>query len=191
MASQENNDFRLLMRRVAAGCEDAARQIVEQFGESIRRAVRRSLNRRLRSKFDSLDFTQLVWCSIFRARDRLERFDRPEDLVAFLVSVARNKVGLEARRHLQTDKYGVDREHQWIEDSLQEQAEIPDGQPAAIDVAIAGEKLERLLSNQPPGLRKIIELRLQGLTHDEIARSLYTTRGAVHRSLKKLSQENE
>jgi RNA polymerase sigma factor (sigma-70 family) len=183
----EDDDFRRLMRRAAEGCEDAARVIVEEYGESIRRAVRRVLNSRLRSKFDSLDFAQLVWCSVFRVRDRLERFDRPEDLVAFLVGTARNKVGLEARRHLQTDKYGVNQEHQWIEDSLQEQAEIPDCQPAAIDVAIAKERLEGMASQQPPDVWKIIQLRLQGKTHKEIARLLQVTRTAVYRFLKKLS----
>ncbi len=189
MTNQEI-DFRLLMDRVRSGCEDAARQLVEQYGESIRRAVRRALNVRLRSKFDALDFEQLVWCSFFRARDRLDRFDQPDDLVAFLVAIARNKVGLEARRHLQSRKYGVNREHRWIEDSLQEQAEVADAEPAAIEVAIAGEKLERMLSKQPPRLRKIIELRLQGKTHEEIARALHVSRSAVHRFLKKLSREH-
>jgi RNA polymerase sigma factor (sigma-70 family) len=189
MASQDH-DFRLLMRRVVEGGEDAARQIIEDYGESIRRAVRRALNTRLRSKFDSMDFAQLVWYSFFRARDRLDRFDQPADLVAFLVTLARNKVGLAARRHLQTGKHGINQEHEWIEDSLKEQAEIPDGHPAAIDVAIAGETLERMLSGQPPGFREIIQLRLQGLTHEEIARSLHVTRGAVYRFLKKLAQEH-
>lgn len=183
------NDFRLLMDRVAAGCEDAARKLVEQYGEAIRRAVRRALDARLRSKFDSLDFAQLVWCSFFRDREHLDRFEQPADLIAFLVTAARNKVGLEARRHLQTDKHGVGHEHQWIEDSLKEQAQIPDGQPAAIDVVIAGEELERMLSNQPPGFRKIIQLRLQGKTHEEIAQSLHVTRGVVYRFLKRLSQQ--
>ncbi len=189
MTSQDN-DFRLLMRRVVAGSEEAARQLVEEYGESLRRAVRRALNARLRSKFDSLDFAQVVWCSFFRARERLERFDRPDELVAFLVGMARNKVGLEARRRLQTNKYNVNREHAWSEDSRKEQAEIPDGQPSAIEVAIAGEELERMLSHAPPALRKIIHLRLQGLTHEEIAHSLHLTRGAVYRLLKKLSREH-
>jgi RNA polymerase sigma factor (sigma-70 family) len=189
MADQDT-DFRLLMDRLCLGSEDAARQLVEQYGESIRRAVRRVLNAKLRPMFDSLDFEQLVWCSFFRARDRLDRFDQPDDLVAFLVAIARNKVGMEARRRLQTRKYGINREHQWIEDSLREQSEIADAQPAAIDVVIAGEKLERMLSNQPPESRKIIELRLQGKTHEEIARSLHVSRTAVHRFLKKLSREH-
>jgi len=190
MANQDN-DFRLLMRRVAAGDEDAARQLVAEYGASIRSAVRRALNAKLRCKFDTMDFAQLVWCSIFRARERLDRFERPGDLVAFLVTIARNKVGLEARRYLQTVKYGVNREQESIADSPKEQARIPNADPAAIDVAIAGEKLERILSNQPPSLWKIVQLRLQGRTHEEIARSLHVTRGTVQRFLKKLFREHE
>ena len=87
-----DDDFRDLMRRVHEGSEDAAWQLVGQYGDPIRRAVRRALNARLRSKFDSLDFVQLVWSSFFRDRGRLDRFNHPEELVAFLVTMARNKV---------------------------------------------------------------------------------------------------
>jgi RNA polymerase sigma factor (sigma-70 family) len=190
MAS-EDNDFRLLMRRVVAGDDDAARQLVEEYGESIRRAVRRVLDSRLRSKFDSLDFAQLVWGSFFRARDRMDRFDRPGELAAFLITMARNKVGTERRRYLRTVKRGANYEHEWIKTSLAEEAKIPDARlNEAIDVVIADEMLERMLADQPPRFRKIIQLRLQGKTHDEIAQALHLTRSAVHRFLKRLSEEH-
>ena len=60
MAKCDDN-FRSLICHVREGSEDAAWDLVEQYGEAIRRAVRRALNERLRSKFDSLDFVQLVW----------------------------------------------------------------------------------------------------------------------------------
>jgi RNA polymerase sigma factor (sigma-70 family) len=178
------------MDRVAGGCEDAARQLVREYGETIRRAVRRALKVRLRSKFDSLDFTQLVWCSVFQTRDRLGRFQNPGELAAFLVDVARKKVAQEARRHLQTDKYCLNRELPSAAGALNERAELQDRQPAAVDEAIARETLEGILSSQPHEVREIIELRLRGQTHEEIARSLHITRGAVHRFLKRLSHDH-
>ena len=107
---QATGDFQSLVRRVREGSEDAAWELVDQYGDSIRRAVRRVLNERLRSKFDSLDFVQVVWNSLFRVRDKLDRFDRPEELAAYLVTMARNKVGMEVRRRLMTEKYNVGHE---------------------------------------------------------------------------------
>ena len=60
-----NDEFRALMQRLREGSDEAAWQLVEQYGEPIRRAVRRALSARLRPQFDSLDFVQLVWSSFF------------------------------------------------------------------------------------------------------------------------------
>ena len=56
-------DFKTLMDRVRAGSGEAAGELVETYGGLFRRAVRRVLNRsrRLRSLFDTVDFTQLAW----------------------------------------------------------------------------------------------------------------------------------
>ena len=63
------DNFVALMRRVREGSEAAAWELVDKYGGHLRRAVRRVLNPMLRSKFDSLDFVQLVWDSFFRRRD--------------------------------------------------------------------------------------------------------------------------
>ena len=75
----EDDDFRPLMQRVAEGSEEAARELVERYGGYVRRAVRRTMDSRLRRMFDSLDFAQLAWASVFRQRDCLERFENPEE----------------------------------------------------------------------------------------------------------------
>jgi len=191
MAGEDDDfdEFRLLMRRVAEGSEDAARKIVERHEGHIRRAVRRVLSRRLRSQFDSLDFTQLAWRSFFRRRDDLERFNSPAELVKWLITVARNKVALEARHQHQSGEDGVNHEQDRGEDRWQEAEEIPAGGPAAIDLAIVRERLEQMICSLPPVSRRIIELRLQGRPHEQIARLVHITRGAVYRFLKRLSRE--
>lgn len=57
---EDDDDFFYLIGRVREGSEDAAWQLVERYGGHIRRTVRRALDPRLRSKFDSLDFVQSV-----------------------------------------------------------------------------------------------------------------------------------
>ena len=79
------DDFCQLLREVRNGSEDAVWALINEYGDAVREAVRNRLNQELRSKFDSMDFVQLVWGSVFRARDKLERFERPEELVGYLV----------------------------------------------------------------------------------------------------------
>jgi RNA polymerase sigma factor (sigma-70 family) len=181
-------DFRNLMQQISKGSEDAAWELVELYGELIRRAIRRILNKKLRSKFDSLDFVQLVWSSFFRACNSLDRFERPEELVAFLVTMARNKVGMEIRRRLHTEKYNLNREYSLDEPAIIRR-DIADPQPQPIDVAIAREQWNRMLSGQPIHYRKIIKLRLQGRTYQDIANSLRIDEKTVRRFLKKLFLE--
>ena len=183
-----DDDFRSLMRRVRGGSEEAAWELVEEYGDAIRRAVRRALHVKLRPQFDSLDFVQIVWKSFFRARDEVERFDRPQDLAAFLIGVARNKVRIEARR-LTLEKYDVRREQIGDGAHGSDLAKVPDRQPPPMEVAIAREQWERMLEGQPDHYRRLIEMRLQGHTFDEIGAAFHLTRGAVCRILKRLLGE--
>ena len=182
----ENDDFRDLIRRVSEGSEDAAWELVQRYGETVRRAVRRKLNKKLRPKFDSMDFVQLVWSSFFRARHRLERFDRPGELAAFLVTMARNKVGMELRRRLLTEKYNVNREHSLYESDIRNRADYAGRQPVPVEVVIAREQWDRMLRDLPEHYREIIRLRLQGRTYRDIADSLQLAESTVRRFLKKL-----
>ncbi|MCE5268293.1 MAG: sigma-70 family RNA polymerase sigma factor [Planctomycetaceae bacterium] len=182
---ERDDDFSALMRLVREGSEDAAWQVVEQYGEAVRRAVRRALDSRLRSKFDTVDFVQVVWGSLFRVREKVCRFDRPEELTAYLIAMARNKVGMEVRRRIASQKYDV--AHERSLDELHENGhEMTSKEPNPIDVAVAREKWKQLLESQPQRYREIIPLRLQGLTCQGIAERLHVDQRTVRRLLKKL-----
>src|SRR5579864_1112444 len=84
-----DDPFRSLLRRVLTGCPEAAEELHRDYGDHIIRVVRRRLPRRLRPKFDSVDFAQDVWASFFQAE---HDFKGPEHLMAFLTRVARTKV---------------------------------------------------------------------------------------------------
>ncbi len=187
--AETHEHFRELLRCVRQGHEDAAWQLVHQYGDAIRRAVRRVLNERLRSQFDSLDFVQLVWKSFFRVRDAAERFQSPGELAAYLLAMARNKVGMEVRRRLLTEKYNVNRERPLNAPQGVGAQGLPDPGPGPMDVAIARERWERLVQHQPPHYRQIIQLRLQGYTCREIGGSLHLAECTVRRFLKRLLHE--
>ena len=187
--SDQDKHFRNLMDQVSQGSEEAAWQLVEQYGERVRRVVRCLLNRRLRSKFDSMDFVQLVWFSLFRAKGNLDRFDRPEELAAFLMKMASNKVGMEVRRRLMTAKYNVNRETSLDEGNHGVQMEVLGSIPEPIEAAIARERWESIVDERPEQHRLIIKLKLQGHTHQQIAEKVGISERTVRRFLQKLSHE--
>jgi RNA polymerase sigma factor (sigma-70 family) len=183
---EEDDNFRELIQRVRQGSEEAAWELVRRHGEALRRAVRRVLNRRLRPKFDSLDFVQLVWSSLFRVRASLDRFGRPEELAAYLAAMARNKVGMEVRRRLLTEKHNLNREVSYDPAVLEQHSGVRDRLPPPIEVAIARERWDRLIRGQPGHYRQIIQMRLQGHTHQAIADALHLDERTVRRFIKRL-----
>jgi RNA polymerase sigma-70 factor (ECF subfamily) len=89
-----------LLRRVRAGDERAAAELVRSYEPEVRRAVRvRLTDPRLRRVLDSADVCQSVLANFF-VRVAAGEFDleRPEQLVRLLVAMARNKVLDQARR---------------------------------------------------------------------------------------------
>ena len=187
--THSDEHFRGLLRRMREGSEDAAWELVERYGDAIRRAVRRALNERLRPQFDSLDFVQIVWKSFFRVRDVTDRFDHPAQLAAYLLTMARNKVGMESRRLLQAEKRNVNRELSLDAEKTMRAHDIRDPGPAPIDVAIARERWDGLVRSQPDRYRQIVQLKLQGHSCREIAHRLQVAECTVRRCLDRLLEE--
>ncbi len=183
----DNEDsFRELMQRVREGSEDAAWELVHCFGEHIRRAVRRVLDRKLRSKFDSMDFVQLVLLSFFRMHEQADRFQRPQHLVAFLAGMAANKVQTEARRRLTAEKHDVRCEVPLEHSCGKARKEMIGREPEPVEAAIARERWDQLLEGQPAHYRRIIQLKLQGQSFADIGTTLGLDTETVRRFLKKL-----
>src|SRR5215216_8031531 len=96
---QDGDEIRGFLRRIQAGDEEAARELLARYEAEVRLVVRRQLPRLLRSRFDSLDFLQSVWGSFFRkVRTGPAEFEDARHLVAFLARAAKNKVIDEYRR---------------------------------------------------------------------------------------------
>lgn len=187
--SGQNDQFDVLMKRLRDGSQAAARELLEFYGDHVYRAVRRRLNRQMRAKFDSQDFVQAVWASFFADLNVISNFDRPESLIAFLARVASNKVIDECRRRMKAQKRDIERD-QPIEDSEfgTQSSSLAAEQPTASEVAIAKEQWSRLVDGQPTHYRKILELRAEGSTYNEIAQSLGVNEKTVRRVIIRLSE---
>ena len=90
----EASDFQDLIRRVRAGDEQAAAELVRSYEPAIRRAVRiRLADTRLARAFDSMDICQSVMASFFvRAALGQYELDAPEQLLKLLATMARHKL---------------------------------------------------------------------------------------------------
>lgn len=179
------DEFRRLMQRVDDGSEGAAGELVQRFDDSLRRAIRRTLKPRLRSMFDSADFAQQVWLYFFRHKELALRLGHPQDLFALLLRMAKTSVAHAIRDRLTRRKHDLNRECS-LDLLLENGCEIPDGRESAAESLIQREELERLLSRKAERHRRIVELRLQGLSNAEIAKSLSIAESTVSRLCKRL-----
>jgi RNA polymerase sigma-70 factor (ECF subfamily) len=95
----QDNPFQDLIRRVRAGDQEAAAELVRRYEPHIRRAVRVRLDPRLGRLFDSMDVCQSVLASFFvRAGLGQYQLDTPDQLLRLLATMARNKLSHQASR---------------------------------------------------------------------------------------------
>jgi RNA polymerase sigma-70 factor (ECF subfamily) len=188
--STVDENFDQLLAELRDGSEEAAWQLIEQYGPHIHRVVRRHLNRRMRGKFDSIDFVQSVWASFFREPEQIQEFRSPEQIIAYLAATARYKVVDETRRRLGTKKRDVMREESWSESTIEDESNASAG-PTPDDVAIAREAWNQLVAGETTRHREIVRMRIAGNTYGEIAQKLdineRTARKIVDRLLQRQS----
>jgi RNA polymerase sigma-70 factor (ECF subfamily) len=99
ISMNESPSFERLLKRVRAGDQDAATELVRTYESSIRRVVRlRLANAPLNALLDSTDICQSVMASFF-VRVNLGQYtlDSPEQLIKLLATMARSKLAAQMR----------------------------------------------------------------------------------------------
>jgi RNA polymerase sigma factor (sigma-70 family) len=185
-SKSEQQEFAELMERVRQGSEDAVRELLDKYGPYVVWAVRKKLNKQMRSKVDSVDFTQAVWASFFANRALAERLDRPEALIAFLVQVAKNKVVDEFRRLFHTQKHNLNRERSLAGSAAFEAGQLAGRVPTPSQIAVTNELQDKLLAGHPPHYQQILEYRRLGMTQEEIAARMNLSVRTIQRAMQKL-----
>jgi RNA polymerase sigma-70 factor (ECF subfamily) len=165
--------FSDLLQKARAGDPEAYREIVENFEEELRIAIRCQMPRKLRPLYDSMDFVQAVWASVIAtpAEDPIS-FENDRHLLGYLTGVARNKVLQEYRRRTKTQKYDLGREEPLYVPKgpgRLEPREVASPAPTPSECMQADDRLSQLVGGRKPREAEIIRLRLMGLTCEEIA----------------------
>lgn len=169
--SQENSEFRQVIQRVCAGSQEATCTLIETYGPHIQRVIRRRLNQRMRSKFDSVDFVQMVWASIFAEREKMAGFTEPDELIRYLATLAQRKLLQESRRRLHGQKHNVGRERALNPETEDETTYVRKSNTPS-QIVIAKDRLEVMMRARSERDRQVVELRMQGLTYVEISAEL-------------------
>jgi RNA polymerase sigma-70 factor (ECF subfamily) len=171
------------MHDVLAGDRDAAARLCRSYQSHILRVVRHRLARRMRARFDSLDFVHDVWASFFANPPRDLHFDHPGALIAYLGRIAQYKVGEEGRRQTGRAK-DIRRERPLEHPGRGPDALPPSRQPTPSQIVGAEDEWERMLHGRSPLHQRILLLLRGGLSHREIADRLQTNEKTIRRLLR-------
>ena len=178
-------DFLALLELARHGDDQATSAILGAFEAEVRVMVRARLPKALRRRFETMDFVQAVWQSVFAGRGRVAEFANTGHFRGYLAGVARNKVFEEFRRNTRTRKFDMSREEPlYVRRGGQDAPrELPSMGPTASQVVQADECWDRLLDGPSPEDAEILRLRRSGLTLDAIAEQVGLSEKSVRRVL--------
>lgn len=162
-----------LVAKARGGDHDAANELIRAFEADVRMMVRVRLPGLLRGQLDSLDVAQDIWASLLAdssARRDLD-FSNAGHFRNYLAGVVQNKVLEEYRRRTRVKKYDMSREERL---QVRRGSQTTSREPAAPDPtpsqqAQAADRMAQLQAGRTPVEARILELRRDGLTFDEIA----------------------
>lgn len=186
----EDLSFAELMRRVRAGDDQAANELVRQYEPEIRREVRLRLsNPGVRRVFDSMDICQSVLASFFvRAHLGQYEVNDPRQLFKLLMAMARNKLAFQVRR-----ARAQRRDHRRIVKETPDELEVPAGSSTPSQVVEARELISEFRRRLTAEERHMADLRSQGQSWERIATALggspEARRKQLARAIERISRE--
>jgi len=181
----QGSSFTELIERVRRGDEQAAAQLVHEFEPVVRRELRfRLRDRRARLELDSMDISQSVLSNFFlRTATRQYDLNEPSDLVKLLATMTRNKVA-EKLRGQHRQRRDTRRTVLGVEGTAFASA---DPTPSRV---LAGKEILELVRQSLNGdERRIVDLRCQGFSWEEIADSLGGTAEARRKQMARAIDE--
>jgi RNA polymerase sigma-70 factor (ECF subfamily) len=165
--------------------DSAAAKVDDQYRARLCRLVEREMNRRFHRKEDPEDVVQSAFRTFYRRNAKGEfRIDSSVDLWRLLETITRHKM-LKHIEKLGTAKRDPKRE------------EYPDGDdlrgrdPTPEEAAMAADLLETALAGLDETYVKVLHMRLQNCTEEEIAAKLGCTRSFVRTKLDRVRDRLE
>jgi RNA polymerase sigma-70 factor (ECF subfamily) len=172
--------FDELIRRVRAGDQDAATELVKRYEPAIRRAVRvRLADARIGTLLDSMDICQSVLASFFiRAASGQYELETPGQLLRLLTAMARNKLNSQARK-----QHAQRRDSRRVAAGGQDEGRLVAAGESPSKVVAARDLLQEVHRRLSPDERRLLEMRNQRHGWSAIAAELGGGAEALRRRL--------
>jgi RNA polymerase sigma-70 factor (ECF subfamily) len=154
------------------GDEKACQELFDCYAEKLVSLARRRISQRLAGRVDPEDIVQSVFRTFFqRAQDGQFDFADPDDLGKLLVRITVHKTLRQVAFH-KAAKRNPSLEIGQGAESQQSWEEVLDAEPSPDEAVAFLDELENFLNRLRPQDRKILEMRLQGWSNDEICQKL-------------------
>jgi RNA polymerase sigma factor (sigma-70 family) len=188
-SSSSSTEFETLLERLRGGDEDAAWQLVCEYGPHVTAVVRRMIRSQMRVRLDSQDLAQTVWKSFFFNIVHLTNVATPEELIKTLVRMTQHKVMDAYRRQLYAVGNGAMSETPLID--RDDQGERIPGRPGSpSQFAMVRERWERMLRQRPPVHQEVLRRRMTGQSFESIAASMGISERTARRVVGELWREH-
>jgi RNA polymerase sigma factor (sigma-70 family) len=182
----EQTDSRVLVDRCRTGDPDAARELFERYVDRLVAVARRRLSQPVSSRVDPEDVVQSVFRTFFgRLKGGQFQLDQQNDLCKLLVRITVNKALRQvayqkaAKRDPSQEAHSCDGEREHV---LQLLARDPDPEEAVAFL----DQLEHFLAQLTPDERRILEMRVQGYSNDDICKELGIYDRKIRRVLERI-----
>ncbi len=182
----EGGESRHLVDLWRAGDQKAAQALFDRYADRLLALARRRLSQRLASRVDAEDVVQSVFRTFFvRAKEGQYQLQHQDDLSKLLVRITVHKTLRQVEFH-KAAKRDPGLETAQADPSHDRLQEVLDGEPTPEAAVAFVDQLEHFMAKLRPDEREILELRMQGLSNEEIAKKLGTYDRKIRRVLERV-----
>ncbi len=175
-----------LIQRCRRGDQEAAKQLVDAYVERLLPLARRRISQRLASRVDAEDIVQSVFRTFFaRLKDDKFEIHDQDDLSRLLVRITVHKT-LRQIAHHKAAKRDPNQETGHSDTSHEQLLQILAHEPTPEHTVSFLDQLEYFMQQLPENDRRILALRLEGYSTDEIAQQLGTYDRKIRRVLERI-----
>ena len=179
----ENSSSKLL-RRYLAGSDQAPFELHERYQTRLIGLAKAQLLGVLKAKVDPDDISQEVFQAFFELADQNEvRWQKRGDLWRLLAGIAINKV------KQKFDHYSAEKRNAQNEVQLSSSTDPTDVGEEKATASELAELVEHILTSEKPLTRSVVELRMAGFNHRQIAERIGRSTRTIRRVLESLKSK--
>jgi RNA polymerase sigma factor (sigma-70 family) len=183
--STKHPDVNALLARVRQGDQEAIATFVATYDLPLKEVIRHHIDDDIRQVVDSQDILQSVWRSFFTGELSKRQLYDAEEILRILRAMAKHKT-LDANRRQLDAKRSVRRTISF--ERLQQfvMKALTDHHATAAAELEAEDEFEALLRTLTPRQQRILTMRRDGYTHEEIAKQIGCAKRTVERTVERI-----